>query len=276
MKISIAGCGWLGLPLAEHLLNQGHQVKGSTTTADKLALLERKGIKPYLLKLVPEPEPHATPLAEFLDADVLVINIPPARRHNDSDSFHAAQIQALVDHILPLSLRKVIFISSTSVYPSENRVVTEADPTLHQIDVHNAIVLAENVLRKTVPLDVTVLRAGGLMGYNRIPGKYFAGQKGLTNGEVPVNFVHRDDVIAIIEQVILQGKWNRVFNLVAPEHPLRKEIYPHTAKKFGFEVPEFAVPEQHPYKVVSSEKVCKELNYVFKYPDPLEFYYEMH
>ncbi|MEZ7854793.1 MAG: SDR family NAD(P)-dependent oxidoreductase, partial [Cyclobacteriaceae bacterium] len=30
--ISILGCGWLGLPLARQLVQQGHQIKGSTTS----------------------------------------------------------------------------------------------------------------------------------------------------------------------------------------------------------------------------------------------------
>lgn len=32
--VSILGCGWLGLPLAEQLLAEGYSVKGSTTRAE--------------------------------------------------------------------------------------------------------------------------------------------------------------------------------------------------------------------------------------------------
>ena len=35
MKISIIGLGWLGLPLADHLIEQGYQVLGSTTSKEK-------------------------------------------------------------------------------------------------------------------------------------------------------------------------------------------------------------------------------------------------
>ncbi|GAB3814760.1 hypothetical protein GCM10028895_08160 [Pontibacter rugosus] len=52
--VSIMGCGWLGLPLAEQLVKQGYTVKGSTTTAAKQALLEEKNIQPYLLNLADE------------------------------------------------------------------------------------------------------------------------------------------------------------------------------------------------------------------------------
>ena len=42
-KISILGCGWLGLPLAKALIENGFSVKGSTTSTDKLTALENAG-----------------------------------------------------------------------------------------------------------------------------------------------------------------------------------------------------------------------------------------
>lgn len=34
MKVSICGCGWLGEPLALHLLDLGYEVFGSKTSQD--------------------------------------------------------------------------------------------------------------------------------------------------------------------------------------------------------------------------------------------------
>ena len=272
MKISILGTGWLGLPLGEYLLNKGHEIKGSVTSQHKLDTLKAKGIEPFLLNLTPQPEPEGT-IQRFLDSDVLIIAIPPSRKSNDMDTFHAAQMKELVKYMLEGEIRKTIYISSTSVYPEQNREVRESDEIKPEVSVHNSIVLAEKVLRQTGPLDTTVLRVGGLMGYNRIPGKYFAGKKGLKNGNSPVNFVHRDDVIGVIEQIIVQEKWNRVFNVVAPEHPLRKDLYPETASAFGFEPPTFDDSEPAPYKIVNTEKLDMEIGYKFKYPNPSTFYY---
>ena len=39
-EISIMGCGWLGLPLAAQLVKAGYNVKGSTTTPEKLEVLQ--------------------------------------------------------------------------------------------------------------------------------------------------------------------------------------------------------------------------------------------
>mgnify|MGYP003615968040 CR=1 FL=1 len=41
MKISILGCGWLGFPLAQKLIETGYEVKGSTTSESKLEALKK-------------------------------------------------------------------------------------------------------------------------------------------------------------------------------------------------------------------------------------------
>ena len=50
-QISILGCGWLGLPLAKSLLEKGFSVKGSTTTSEKIIVLENHGIAAYQIEL---------------------------------------------------------------------------------------------------------------------------------------------------------------------------------------------------------------------------------
>jgi nucleoside-diphosphate-sugar epimerase len=49
--ISILGCGWLGIPLAETLIQKGFSIKGSTTSANKLSVLQNKGIEPFAISL---------------------------------------------------------------------------------------------------------------------------------------------------------------------------------------------------------------------------------
>ena len=49
--ISLLGCGKLGFPLALDLLNEGYNIKGSTTTTSKINKLKQSGIIPYLIKI---------------------------------------------------------------------------------------------------------------------------------------------------------------------------------------------------------------------------------
>ena len=111
------------------------------------------------------------------------------------------------------------------------------------------------------------------MGYNRIPGRYVAGKTGLMTGSIPVNYVHRDDVIGVVEGIIKQGLWNRTFNVVAPLHPSRQEVYLQNAAAFNLIPAQFAASSPQPFKIVSSDRLVHELAYTFQYPDPLQFLY---
>ncbi len=272
--ISILGCGWLGYPLAKYLIKQGYKVKGSTTSAEKVEKFEKAGIKPYVIRLLPAPEGRY--VEEFFEADLLIIAIPPKIRGGMSESFHPTQIQHVLEYVEKSeSLNRVIYISSTSVYPNSRKQVMEKDAVEYD-EVSRALLTAERLLQQNASFDCTILRCGGLMGYDRIPGKYFAGKTGLQTAYIPVNYIHRDDVILIIAEVIRQGRWETAYNLVAPIHPQRKEVYDQNAKDFGFEPPQFDEDSPYTFKIVSSYKLISDLGYRFKYANPMDFYYRYH
>ena len=50
-QISILGCGWLGLPLAQQLVHHGFQINGATTSDAKLVVLKNAGIQPFLINV---------------------------------------------------------------------------------------------------------------------------------------------------------------------------------------------------------------------------------
>lgn len=272
MKISILGCGWLGFPLAQSLEKQDHQVKGSTTRSEKLRELRQVGIEPLWLQLTPEPKGIGWDY--LLDCDVLIINIPPRLEKAGAD-FHPAQIRNLVKLIKGSSVKQIIYISSTSVYPDLNREVNEEDVTAPNQSASPALAEVEQLIQD-LPQSTLVLRCGGLMGYERIPAKYVAGKKELTTGEIPVNYIHRDDVIGVIEAFLQNpALWNSVYNAVAPLHPTRREVYSASGIPFGYEPPTFKESGANPFKIISSQKLGNALNYHFLYPDPLQFFYQL-
>ncbi|GAB3987110.1 SDR family oxidoreductase [Spirosoma daeguense] len=274
-KVSIIGLGWLGLPLAERLVREGFSVKGSVTSAEKAASIANKGIDTYQLLLNPEPIGN---LESLLQADLVVINIPP-RAGKQGDDFHPQQIRFLVDAIEKSAVREVIFISSTSVYAERN--ANEADHYARETDELTpenspapGIVKAEELIKQLEPRKlVTIVRSGGLLGYDRIPGKYVSGRT-VDNGAIPVNYLHRDDAVGLLT-VLIQKPLAGTFNAVSPEHPTREAIYRKTCTDFGYDTPTFIKPEiALPYKIISTEKLTAAVNYVFKYSDPLQFFYQ--
>ncbi|WP_020605741.1 hypothetical protein [Spirosoma spitsbergense] len=269
--VSIIGLGWLGLPLAKQLQLTGNKVKGSATSSGKVFDLNQAGIEAYQLQLNPAP---VGDLNSLLDADTLVINVPP-KAGKFGEGFHPQQIQQLTEAINVSDIKHIIYVSSTSVYPELNRVVVEDDVTTPGQSAAPALVQAEHlVLALAQKKAVTVLRCGGLMGYDRIPGKYIAG-KTISSGDVPVNYLHQDDAVGIL-LTLIQQRLEGVFNAVAPEHPLRRDIYQKSCADFDYQLPTFEQPDHPvPYKVVSVEKLLQVTQYTFSYPDPLQFFYQL-
>lgn len=270
MTISILGCGWLGLPLAEHLRDCGHTVKGSTTSIEKLEILKGKEITPYLLELTPELQ--CEDCSGFWDADLLVLNIPPGRGNDEVEQYHQQQIKTIIEQLQKSTIDFVIFVSSTSVYPHKPGIVSEEDAKHGKASraSGNALLKAERLLQHESGFDTTVVRFGGLYGHDRHPIKYLAGRKNLDKGNAPVNLIHQEDCIQIITTIIEDNVKGEVFNAVSDGHPPRKMYYPAVAKYLDLEPPTFKKDTSKDYKVVSNRKLKALLKYKFRHPNPMD------
>ncbi len=265
---SILGCGWLGLPLAQALIKRGYAVKGSTTHEKKLSTLQAQQIKPYLIQFSPQINANHSP--DFFNNEILIVNVPPGRRRENVEAYHTEQINSLLEVLKKATVQKLVFISSTSVYPDVNRVVTETEAGMPESDSGKALLKAEEMLLAAKNIKTTVIRFCGLFGYDRNPGRFFAGKTLDESGKAPVNFIHQDDCIQIISTILEKDKWNTVYNACADCHPDKKIFYTKAAEKSGLPIPEYLGNKPENYKEISSEKLKKELNYQFIFPDPMQ------
>jgi nucleoside-diphosphate-sugar epimerase len=268
-KISILSCGWLGKPLALHLQAAGYQVKGARTTMEGVKELTALGLEAYTVILS---EDVLTGPDEFWDADILIINIPP-RKERGMDA-HIAEIALLRSFVETTAISKVIFVSSTSVYADVNGLVTEENEELPDTPNGQALRAAEALLLNAERFDTTVLRFGGLIGYDRLPDARRI-QEGKRMNEQPMNVIHRDDCIGVISKVITEGAWGEIFNACASGHPQRSNYYKAAAQALGVQLPRRLPAEEEPYKIVGSRKLRNVLGYTFKYDDPLTVFEEI-
>lgn len=230
-KVSILGCGWLGFPLAKHLVEHGHDVKGSTTRESRLPLLEQAGIDAYQLMAGPNAFDDNT---RFLQADILILTLPPKR----GEGGYLEKIVSLFVHFKEAGIQRILFTSSISVYGNEKGLVTE-DTVVHPDTASAAeIVALENALRASFPL-TTVLRLGGLTGPDRHPITSLAGRTDIPDGDAPINLVHLNDCIGIIKTVIDQNRWGEIFNVVPPYHPTKRAYYTQKAAERNLLPPTF-------------------------------------
>ena len=271
MKISILGCGWLGFPLAKKLIEIGFEVKGSTTSENKLNILKSDNIEPFLLEL--SETKISDSVTEFLfDSEILIINIPPGLRkikEATSEKTFLNKIKNLIPFIENSTIKKVLFISSTSVYAETASISTVTEESIMNPDTESGkqLVEVENILLKNLHFNSAIIRFGGLVGEDRNPINMLAGKTNISNPEAPINLIHQEDCIGIICEMLNQVQHdnvrNETFNAVAPNHPTRKNYYTEKAKQLHLIAPLFNQNETNIGKIVSSKKLEKVLGYRF-------------
>jgi nucleoside-diphosphate-sugar epimerase len=264
--VSILGCGWLGMPLGRHLRSLRISVKGSVTSPEKFNMLRTLGISPYQVVLT-ESEVMVDD-SNFFETDVLIISIPPQRIEGIERIF-PAQIAQLIPLILKSEIRKVIFISSTSVYPVDMHTARENDVLSPDKASGKALVQAENLLRNLTDFQTTIIRFGGLIGADRNPAR-FLHKSDATIANTPVNLIHQEDCIGIISAIIEKNLWGEILNACCPEHPLKKDFYSKAAEISGLPIPSISDLEGA-YKIIDSSKLKRLLKYQFKYLSPMDY-----
>lgn len=249
--ISILGAGWLGSRLAEKLVKQGQRVKIATRSAQRLKELSVADVAAYQLDI----EKLTDNIAEFLHAQILIINITCK---------NISAFKKLIREIEKSPIEKIIFVSSTSVYPAEHGVCQESD----RLDATtHPLLQIENLLLGNNRFKTTILRFAGLIGPQRHPGRFFTSGKKIRDPSASVNLIHLDDCINIIKKVIEKEAWGEVFNCCADSHPSKRDFYSRSALSLGVAAPEFLTSAMKSDKVVSNNKIKEILDYQFIYPD---------
>ena len=263
-QICIIGCGWLGIPLAKYFLEKGAFVKGSTTSVDKLSELKSYGIEPFLLKLTSEGL-IGTLESGLSGCNTLVLNIPPGFRKNPNEDY-VSKLKYMLPYVEASTIKNMIFISSTSVYADDFPFpeINEETPTSIASISAQQLVAAEQLFQDNPNFNTTVIRFSGLFGKDRHPAKYLSGKQNIKNGKAPVNLIHLDDCIAIIEAIIAQNCWNTVFNASTTPHPTKAEYYTAVCKRLNLPLPHFDTSSESNGKIIDATKLARVLEYEFK------------
>ena len=205
-KISILGCGWLGLPLALFLAKNGHSIKGSVRSEDSLKNLQSKGLDALIIDLNNDLDIDPS----FLECDILITSTP-----NKNIIGH----QRIIKLAESLKVKKIIFTSSTSVYEDSEKIVEENSPLKETV-----LKSIEDLYIKSI-IPTVILRLGGLIGENRHPGSFFKNKEGIPKPNARINLVHQTDIIEAISKVIELNIESEIYNIVSSEHPKRFSFY---------------------------------------------------
>ncbi len=258
-KWGVIGCGWLGLPFAKALVSQGAHVIGTTASNAKIPLLESHNIHPKLLKQ----QDFFKDWEALPTLDYVLLNIPPSQ-FKDSYAKAMSNIVEQLDQNC-----KLIFISSTSVYPNNGAIVHEKSPASGTNRNGPYVAQAEKALRTVNPDHTTILRLAGLVGGDRHPAKFMQGRD-IGGANNPVNLVHRSDCLTAINAVHQKNCWGETVNICASDHPKKKVYYKHAAESLNLDTISFNTSPQS-YKIVSNQHSKSLLDMEYKYDSPFDF-----
>lgn len=260
-SVAIMGCGWLGLPLAITFIEQGYKVYGTTTSEDKINDLEKVGIVPYTIKL--SENGLEGPIGEVLEnTEILIINIPPKLRGANAENY-VHKMKYLKTAIESSKIKKIIFISSTSVYGEDQGKITEYTPPYPTTEAGAQLLVSEYLFRRIPGIVTTIIRFGGLIDKNRHPINMLSGKEGLRNGNYPVNLIHLNDCIGIITSIVNKQWWGETFNAAYPLHPPKKEYYQQIADQKGLISPKYDQNSSFSGKIIDSSRLILVKKYVF-------------
>ena len=262
-KVLILGCGWSGKITANLFLQNNISVWGSTTQPNKIDDLKNAGIHPILLNFSKESY-HKVDTQKFKQQEFELIIISVNVRRDEDRKECLEKFNNIITFIKPIYYKQVVFLSSIGVYEPIDGVIIE---TSEMVKDGNLYLIEEYLKLHLKPL--VILRLGGLFGYGRIPGKYFS-NKTCTVGNEKANYIHGDDVAQAIFEIFKMVPLSDTYNLVAPVHPSKKEIYNTMANKYKF-APVLYKDGEIIQKEVSSIKITEKLGYQFKIPSPLDF-----
>jgi nucleoside-diphosphate-sugar epimerase len=265
--IAVLGCGWLGLPLAKHLLAQGHRVLGTTTSADQLPLLAAEGIEAQLIQLGSEfSAADEARLASLLSqATTLVLNVPPRAAVAGG---YPQLLRPVHRAVAAAHVQAVLFVSTTGVYPDEPRLMRETDAVSTRDAASDVLRTEGHFVPRYGQWQSTVVRLGGLIGPGRAPGRFLAGRRNLPQGDAPTNLLHLTDAVGVLGTILDQGIWGHTLNVAAQSHPLRREFYPAAASYLGLEPPTF-LPGGGSSKTIDTDRLRTLVPYEFRHDDVL-------
>ncbi len=256
-KVGILGCGWLGIPLAEQLVEKGFMVSGTRRSEAGLALLKNHGILPYSFEL--KNDSVKGDLDFFKSLECLIISLPP-RDSGDPQLHFEKRMESLLQLVLSSKIKNVIFLSSTAVYGKKAGVWTEDSRCVPETAAGQALLYSEALFLNS-SVTTLVVRLGGLIGENRNPIHPLSG-KSTTHPKSTINFIHQKDAVQGILSLLLQKNTSDIYNLVSPDHPERKTYYEFMAQKKELPPPIF-VGNEGIHRIIKAEKIIRDTNFQY-------------
>ncbi|AYO14788.1 NAD-dependent epimerase/dehydratase family protein [Vibrio owensii] len=268
----IVGAGWLGTPLAQTLIDQGHQVTVTRRSQTRLDEFPLTSVQPALLDLnEPHSQQQLIELIEQHQIERIVGAFPPGFRKGNGQEY-AQQWQRLVSAAKQSSVNKLLMVSSTTVYPNLAVDMKEEDATLalaqtseHFSDNARIMLQAEQYVIES-GIDYAIVRCSGLIGSDRHPSRFAMRLKQVSR-KAPANMVHQNDAVAATAFALNQID-NEVVNATTPNTVSKAEFYQAAITQSDLDIALPPVTETADKRILADKLVA--LGYQFQFNSTLD------
>ncbi|MEA1848626.1 hypothetical protein U9K52_06850 [Chryseobacterium sp. MHB01] len=250
-KVGIIGYGWLGSRISRNFA-ENFEMHATTTSPQKLKNIRSEGIQADLAVFNEDEKQFPDPWNIAPELDVIIITVPFSERRTSKEILQK-KLSNLISFIGKFE-KQLFFMSTTSVYPDEPGIFKE-----EMLPSEN--VFTENKIKEAFP-QINILRLGGLMGDSRLLKNFK-----ISDLSGVVNHVHYEDVSAVILKMIEKDVRRKVYNVVAPLHPLKQEVIAAQNNQHTDDM-----QYNNKERIISSEKLITELDFTFIHPDPKNFH----
>lgn len=279
-NIAIIGAGWLGLPLAKQLSDSGYDVYATRTTADRLQAVEAEGVSGFILQLDASFDasdkwlPSQSKISEELikrQITTVIGSFPPGFRQGKGDGY-ANQWKQLIDFCVHAKVKKVVMVSSTTVYPDQDRLMVEADASLATSLAEGGFSEKATIMLRAEQsvidsgIEYAIVRCAGLFGPERHPARFVSKLVSVSNVAL-ANMVHQLDAVRAI-QFSLEHIHSDVVNVTCPNSVSKYDFY-REAIRFYHQPLQLPAINGETAKSISADKLLQ-LGFRFIYPEVTE------
>jgi nucleoside-diphosphate-sugar epimerase len=216
MRVVIAGAhGQVARRLGRLLSDRGDSVAGIVRNPDHRADLESDGVEPVVLDLEQASVEDVAAVVRGADAVVFAAGGGPSSGVERKHTVDRGAALLLADAAEAAGVRRYLLVSSMGVEQARQGNPPGMDP---QFAAYlQAKLAAEDHILPRPGLDTTIVRPGGLTddpGTGRVTLRH-----GVERGQVP-----RDDVAAVLAEVLAADKWGEVVELVSGDTPVADAV----------------------------------------------------
>lgn len=230
-RLLVAGCGFLGSAIARILAREGWEVTGLTHAVESAAALAGE---PYRVAAADLTAPESLASLGPFDA---VVHAASSRR-GGPEEYRRIYVEGLRNLLAVFTPRRVIFISSTSVYAqTDGAWVTEESPAEPARETGRLLSEAEALALATS--GGAAARLAGLYGPGRsvLLKKFLSGEARIEGGgERWLNQIHRDDAASAVATLLRTGAGG-VYNAADDTPLLQRDLYAKLAERFERPLP---------------------------------------